>query len=170
MLLSQEARKENKLSTLKQLFDHLRQKEHRMNIFNVVIAINRVQTDSYQSEFSNSNHRDRENARDRDETKDNFRNERSQSNQNDDNHSLQNIKCYQCEKKKHMSRNCFEKKKNDSNFNTENSEFRSNSNQNSNQDSNQNKRSNSNSMFVEYVDNSIEITHNQLSTQISDIV
>ena len=42
MLLSQEARKENKLFILKQLFDHLRQKEHRMSIFNVVIAINRV--------------------------------------------------------------------------------------------------------------------------------
>ena len=77
-----------------------------------------------------------------------------------------------------MSRNCFEKKKDDFNFNIENSESRSNSNQNSNSNknfnsnssnSNQNRRSNSNSMFVEYVDNSIEITHNQLSTQISDI-
>ena len=93
MLLSQEARKENKLSTLKQLFDHLRQKEHRMSISNVVIAINRAQTDSYQSESSNSNHRDRGGARDRDETKGNSRGRRGeqggfQSNQNDGNLSL----------------------------------------------------------------------------------
>ena len=80
MLLSQEARKENKLFILKQLFDHLRQKEHRMSIFNVVIAVNRVQTDSYQfqSESSNSNHRDREDARDRDKTKNNSRDERDE--------------------------------------------------------------------------------------------
>ena len=173
MLLSQEARKENKLFTLKQLFDHLRQKEHRMSIFNVVIAVNRVQTDSYQpdlhqsgsyqSESLNPNHRGREGARGRGKTKGNSRGERgeSQSNQNDDNHSLQNIECYQCEKKGHISRNCLEKKKDDSNFNTGNSEPR--------QNSNQNKRSNPNSMFVKYVDNSIEITHNQLSTQISNI-
>ena len=91
MLLSQESRKENKLFTLKQLFDHLKQKEHRMSISNVVIAVNRVQTDSYQpdsyqSKSSNSNHRGRKDARDRDETRNSSRErgerDESQSNQN----------------------------------------------------------------------------------------
>ena len=102
MLLSQEIRKENKLFTLKQLFDRLKQKEHRMSIFNVVTAINRVQISLYQSESSNSNHRNRENVRNRDKTRDSSRerdkrdneSQFNSSNQNDDNHSLQNIKGY----------------------------------------------------------------------------
>ena len=107
-----------------------------MSLFNIVIENNRVQTDLYQSQSKSSNansHRGREDARDRDKMKDNSRDKRdkrdeSQSNQNDDNHSLQNIECYQCKKKRHISRNCPEKKKDDSNFNIENSEFRQNSN------------------------------------------
>ena len=35
MFLFQETRRKNKLSTLKQLFDHLKQQEHRMSISNV---------------------------------------------------------------------------------------------------------------------------------------
>ena len=57
------------------------------------------------------------------------------------------------------SRNCPEKKKDDSNSNTGNSGARPNSNQN--------RRSDPNSMFVGYVGNPIEITHNQFSAQIS---
>ena len=67
MLLFQKARKENKLSILQQLFDHLKQKEHRMNLFNVAyIIVNRIQPKS------SNNQRDRENVRNRDESRNNF--------------------------------------------------------------------------------------------------
>lgn len=91
---------------------------------------------------------------------------------------LQNMKCYQFDKKRHLSRNCFDrskKKKEDSNFTTENSEACSNQNSkwnsnssNSNHNSNQNRRSNLSFMFVEYVKDSLELTHNQFSTRIFD--
>ena len=42
MFLFQKTRKENKLSILKQLFNHLKQKERWMNLFDVVTAINRI--------------------------------------------------------------------------------------------------------------------------------
>ena len=71
-----------------------------MSLFNVVyIIVNRVQSGFSNNQFS----KDRENARDRGNTKDNSRDNESderdksqtnQSNQNDDNHSFQNTKCY----------------------------------------------------------------------------
>ena len=121
-----------------------------MSLFNVAhIIVNRVQSES----SNNPSLRDREDARDRDETRNNSGDERkdeqdeSQTNQNDDNYSLQDLKCYQCEKKVHLSRNWpdrSEKKKDDSNFTTENSEVRLNQNSNSNASLNVNSNSNQN--------------------------
>ena len=112
MLLSQEARKENKLPTLKQLFGHLRQEEHRMSLSKAVTAANRVQTGSYQPGSPNANsHRGRGGARGRGESRGGSRgrggrggSQANQSNQNDGNHSLKDIECYQCGKKGHIKK------------------------------------------------------------------
>ena len=78
------------------------------------------------------------------------------------------MKCYQYKRKKYISRHYFDRfkknNKNNSNLIIENNEARANSN------SNQNKSSKSNSMVIEYIEDSIEITHNELFVRIFNIV
>lgn len=102
ILLSQKARKE-KLIIFPKLFNYQRQKEHRINLFNIVyIIFIRVQTNTNNLNLNQSlnNQRGREKVRDRDETRNNSRNKRdkrddkshddwfNQSNYNNNNYSL----------------------------------------------------------------------------------